>query len=188
MSRLVILVTLFFPFAATMCLLQLSYAAGSFLSEVKQFAEAGDGESQFALALLYEYGNEEVERDQKQSKIWFEKAGRANVAGACLYLGIKYENGNGVDQDYDKAARWYDCAARQDWPAAQFFLSRLYREGKGVVQNQIMALAWLGLAAEQGYPGSEEQYEALLLTVDSVDVNALKEKQKCLLQGKRCCN
>ncbi len=188
MSRLFILVTLFLSFAVTMLPLQTSYAAGSFISDVKQFAEAGDGESQFALALLYEYGNEELGRDQKQSIIWFEKAGRANVAGACLYLGIKFENGNGVGQDYDKAACWYDCAARQDWPSAQFFLARLYREGKGVVQDHIIALAWLGLAAEHGYPGSEEQYEELLMAVESVDVNVLKEKQKSLLQGKRCCN
>lgn len=167
---------------------QTSVAGDSFLSDVRKFAEEGDGESQFALALLYEYGEEGIIRDQEQSMIWFEKAGRAEIAGACLYLGIKFENGNGVKQDYQKAARWYDCAVRQDWPAAQFFLSRLYREGKGVQQSNVMALALLGLAAEHGYPGSEEAYAELLETVDSVDRDGLREKQKCLLQSKTHCN
>lgn len=163
-------------------------AVDSYLSDVRRLAEAGDSEAQFALAILFEYGGKEIRRDPEQSFIWLEKAGRAEVAGACLFLGIKFENGNGVKQDYSEAARWYDCAARQDWPAAQFFLARLYREGKGVRKSSLMALAWLGLAAEYGYPGAEEEYAELLKSVNLQDITVLKEKQKCLLQGKTPCD
>ncbi|MBU0961999.1 MAG: sel1 repeat family protein [Proteobacteria bacterium] len=188
MNQLNLPIVIFYFLLMALFPLQTLGAEDSYISEVRIFADAGDSESQFALALLYEYGGEGIMRDQEQSLIWFEKAGRADVAGACLYLGIKFENGSGVKQDYNKAARWYECAARQDWPAAQFFLARLYREGKGVQQSIIMALAWLGLAAEQAYPDSEEEYTKLLMTVDSLDINVLKEKQKCFLQEKRHCN
>ncbi len=157
-------------------------AGESYLSDIRSLAEKGDSEAQFALAILYEYGDETLARDQKKSLLWLEKSGKVGVAGACLFLGIKFENGSGVQQDYTKAARWYDCAARQDWPAAQFFLARLYLEGKGVQKNFFMALAWFGLAAEYGYPEAEEEYAKLLKRLKSVDMTALKEKQNNLLR------
>ncbi|MBU0945080.1 MAG: sel1 repeat family protein [Proteobacteria bacterium] len=185
MNLLVSLAAMCFSFCLVLFSWQTGSTADSYLSQVRRFAEAGDSESQYALALLYEYGGDALERDQRQSIIWFEKAGRAALPAACLVLGIKFESGNGVHQDYSKAARWYGCAARQDWPAAQLFLARLYREGNGVQQSNIMALAWLGLAAEHGYPGAEEEYRELLMTVDSVTVPVLKEKQKWLLQEEK---
>lgn len=51
-----------------------------------------------------------------------------------------------------------------------------------------MALALLGLAAEHGYPGAETEYSELLGRVEPVDINDLKEKQKCLLERKTPCN
>lgn len=184
LNQLIIPVFLCCFFVLPLSPLPAAAADNSYLSDLRKFAEAGDSESQFALALLYEYGGEGIVRNQKEALIMFEKAGRAEIAGACLYLGIKYENGNGVEQDYGKAAGWYDCAVRQDWPAAQFFLARLYREGKGVKQDNGIALALLGLAVEHGYPGSEKEYAELLEKFDSMDFNALKEKQKSLLQSK----
>lgn len=128
--HLVILVLLYCSLGITILFPQKSDAGDSYLSDVTKFAEAGDAESQFALALLYEYGGEGVVRNQEQAKIWFEKAGLAEIAGACLYLGIKFENGNGVKQDYQEAVYWYDCAVRQDWPAAHFFLPVCIEKGK----------------------------------------------------------
>lgn len=180
--------------AFILCFLGLSlcpaaaHSAESYLVDVEKLAQQGDHGAQFALGVLYEYGENEIKRDQEKSLYWLKKSGTEGVAGACLFLGIKYENGNGVEQDYSEAVRWYDCAARQDWPAAQFFLARLYREGKGVQKSFLMALAWFGLAAEYGYPGAEQAYAELLKSVDAVDMTAIKERQQCLLQGKKDCN
>ncbi len=158
-------------------------------ADILQGAHSGDAQSQFALALLYEYGSETIIRNPEKSVVWLEKAGKDEVAGACLYLGLKYEHGNTVKQDLSKAACWYTCAAQQDWAVAQFFLARLYELGKGVSQSHIISLAWLGLAAEQGYPGSEDEFVRLLQATGFNDMEQLKVKQEMLLRGQRIpCN
>lgn len=128
----------------------------SYVQQLRGLAVQGDGESQFALALLYEHGDQGVTRDPEQAAALFLKAGKAGIAGACLYLGIKYENGSGVVKNQAEAARWYCCAATKNWAMAQFFLAGLYEKGKGVDKDKIKALAWYGLAEEQGYPGARE--------------------------------
>ena len=157
-------------------------AAESYEEDVLKSASAGDPQSQFALALLYEYGSETFARNPEQSIFWLEKAAHETVAGACLYLGMKYEYGNRVKKDLSKAACWYSCAARKDWPAAQFFLAGLYEHGKGVVASPQTALAWFGLAAEYGYPGAEEAFLRLLKTTVYDDMEELSRQQEILLQ------
>ncbi len=56
-------------------------------------AQTGDGESQYALAILYEYGGETVERNADKAALWFEKAAKKKVAGACLVQNTP-QNGN----------------------------------------------------------------------------------------------
>jgi len=128
----------------------------SYVYQLRGLAGQGDGESQFALALLYEHGDQGVPRDPEQAAALFFQAGKAGIAGACLYLGIKYENGNGVIKNQAEAARWFCCAAAKNWAMAQFFLAGLYEKGKGINQDKTKALAWYGLAEEQGYPGARE--------------------------------
>jgi len=127
-----------------------------YVCQLQELAGQGDDESRFALALLYEYGEQGVARDPRKALALLLQAGQAGLPGACLYLGIKYENGNGVDRDPVAAVNWYGCAARKGWAMAQFFLAELYKKGKGVRQDNCLALAWFGLAAEQGYPGAKE--------------------------------
>lgn len=154
----------------------------SYERDVMLAAEAGDPQSQYALALFYEYGTDTIDRNPEQAILWFEKAGVARVAGACLYLGLKYEYGNRVKKDLSKAACWYACAAHKDWPAAQYFLGTMYEKGKGVPQSLLIALAWFGLAAEYGYPGAEEQFLRLRSMAGSRDMAVLRRAQEQLLQ------
>ncbi|MEA3469284.1 MAG: tetratricopeptide repeat protein [Thermodesulfobacteriota bacterium] len=173
----------FFCFAFLLVLfVQGIAAAESYEADVLKSASAGDSQSQFALALLYEYGSDTFTRNPEQSIFWLEKAGHEAVAGACLYLGMKYEYGNRVAKDLSKAACWYSCAARQDWPAAQFFLAALYEHGKGVELSPYTALAWFGMAAEYGYPGAEEAFLRLLKATAYENMEELSKKQEMLLQ------
>jgi TPR repeat protein len=144
----------------------------SYVQQLRGLAGQGDGESQFALALLYEHGEQGVPRDPEQAAALFLQAGKAGIAGACLYLGIKYENGNGVVKNQAEAARWYCCAATKDWAMAQFFLAGLYEKGNGVDKDRIKALAWYGLAEEQGYPGAQE---AITRLTDETSVSEREE-------------
>ncbi len=164
-------------------------AAESYEEDILQSASTGDPQSQFALALLYEYGSETFARNPEQSIIWLEKAGHEGVAGACLYLGMKYEYGNKVTKDLTKAACWYSCAALKDWPAAQFFLAGLYEHGKGVASSPLTALAWYGIAADYGYPGAEDAFLRLLKETEYENMKELNKTQEILLQdGGTVCN
>lgn len=158
------------------------FAETQFEEDIRTAAYAGDAESQYALALLYEYGNETIGRDSQKALSWLEKAGQQKVAGACLYLGLRYENGNGVDQDYALAHCWYLCAARQEWPMAQFFLANLYEKGKGVAVSKRTALAWLELAKEYGYPRADSESKRLRVELGDPGTKGLGELQEKLLK------
>ena len=160
---------------------QLCLAAGddAYILQLRELAAQGDGESQFALALLYEYGGQGVAPDPEEAVSWFQQAGQAGIPAACLYLGIKYENGSGVVRDLTAAGHWYCCAARKGWAMAQFFLAGFYEKGKGGRQDTALALAWYGMAEEQGYPGAREAMAQLTAGMNDAD----REKAVSLRSG-----
>ncbi len=156
--------------------------AGSYEADILNAAATGDPDSQYAAALLFEYGTETIAKDQVQALEWLTKAAIGHVGGACFYLGLKYEYGNGVERDLSKAACWYRCAARKDWPAAQVFLADMYEKGRGVPMSIDMAAALVGLAAEYGYPGAENSLKRLLPHSGVKDMTDLKNVQQSLLK------
>ncbi len=166
-----------------LCFVQTPAAANSYETAIVAAAEGGDPQSQFALGLLYEHGAETIDRNPEQAIFWFEKAGRERIAGACLYLGLKYEYGNRVKKDLVQAACWYECAARKDWPAAQYFLATMYEKGKGVVQSSFNALVWFGLAAEYEYPGAEAEFLKIQSSIGLKNMDRLRRTQRQLLQS-----
>ncbi len=180
----------FFCFLCLLLALADPLVAGtSYETDIIKAAEKGDAQSQYALGLLYEYGGETVRRSTEKSARWFERAAEKDVAGACLYLGIKYENGSGVEQDYQKAYCMYLCAAQQDWPMAQFFLGSLYDQGKGVSRSSITAIAWFGLAMEYGYPKARSEFLRLKDDVGDNDLSGLKSLQvKLMTMSSELCN
>ncbi len=157
-------------------------AESLFERDIRNAARSGDAESQYALALFYETGSETIRRDSEKALYWLEKSGQQTIAGACLYLGLKYEYGNGVKQDYVLAHCWYLCAARQDWPMAQFFLANLYEKGKGVAVSKRTALAWYSLASEHGYPKADSESKRLREELGSAAKNGLGLLQKKLME------
>lgn len=159
-----------------------------YVRQIQELAGDGDSESQFALALLYEYGEQGVPRDPEKALSWFLQAGKYGVPAACLYLGIKYENGSGVERNLVAAGRWYCCAATQGWAMAQFFLAELYKKGRGVRQDNSSAFAWYGLAAEQDYPGAKEAIAQLTPTMSEADLNKGISLRSGLLDTKGDCS
>lgn len=157
--------------------------------EVKALAAQGDPQAHYALALLYEYGTVSIARSSTKSVQLFQKAARHGIAGACLYLGIKYEHGNGVPRDLKKAASCYQCAAVQGWPMAQYFLAGFYENGKGVGQSYLTAYAWYGLARDQGYPKANEDYLRIEKQLGMRDIASLTSLQATLLnQSQQPCD
>ena len=72
-------------------------------------------------------------------------------AGAQNFLGLMYNQGEGVTQDYAEAAKWYRMAAEQGVDQAQYNLGVSYANGEGVPQDYVLAHMWLNLAAAQGF-------------------------------------
>lgn len=113
-------------------------------------------------------------------------------AYAQLYLGMMYDNGQGVLQDYKEAAKWYRLAAEQGNASAQFNLGVIYRNGQGVLQNYQEAVKWARLSAEQGNAlaqstlgamyntgqGVPQDYVRAHMWLNIANVNADSEKQK----------
>jgi len=112
------------------------------VTETTRLAQQGDAEAQFSLALMY---------DEGQTK--------RNLPAAALYLGMKYEFGNGVQQNKAVAEKWYEQAALQGWAMAQYLLAMLLLdESERSIENRINAGAWLKLAGKQEYPQANEKY------------------------------
>ena len=65
-------------------------------------------------------------------------------------IGLRYDNGTGVEKNLKQAAKWYRRAAEQGNPKAQFNLASLYENGQGVEKNLELAMKWYKKAAEQG--------------------------------------
>lgn len=154
----------------------------NYVHQLEELIAKGDGEALFAMAMLYEYGEQGVERSPHKAFDLLQQAGKAQVTAACLYLGIKYENGGDTPRDLVAARRWYCRAAKEGWAMAQFFLAGLYEKGKGGEQDITQALAWYMLAAKQGYPGAEEAVIRLQRELTPLEVKkAIKLRDSLLL-------
>ena len=116
-----------------------------------ELAEAGDGQAQYRLAELYEFGFG-IEQDSAKAAQWYLRAaesgdGPAQLAYAYLLLG-----GRGTEENKAEAAVWFRRAARKGNAKAQFELATLYFLGEGVDKNLREALRWFEMA-RANFPG-----------------------------------
>ncbi|HSH49351.1 MAG TPA: DUF805 domain-containing protein, partial [Halomonas sp.] len=126
-------------------------AGGAASPECRAAADGGYAEAQYALGIMYEFG-QAVERDDAAAVTWYRKAAAQGLATAQNSLGIMYDQGWGVAQDDGQAVKWYHLAALQGLADAQKSLGLMYAEGRGVDTNLREAAAWFQLAAAQGNP------------------------------------
>jgi len=108
------------------------------------------------------------------------------LASAQFYLGVMYENGQGVPQDYQEAARWYLRAAEQGHDRAQNNLGKLYEEGLGVEHDNIRAVQWYQKAAEQGLSAAQFNLAEMYMSGRGIkpdDDQAREWYRKAAMQG-----
>ena len=65
-----------------------------------------------------------------------EKDCNGGNAGACVDLGLMYDNGEGVKQDYKKAVEFFQKACDGGDAAGCHNLGIRYHEGEGVKRNE----------------------------------------------------
>ena len=78
-------------------------------------------------------------------------------ARAQFYLGLMYEEGDGVAKDLKEAVKWYRKAADQGYDVAQTNLGVMYEYGKGVAKDLKEAVTWFRKAADQGYARAQKK-------------------------------
>ena len=116
------------------------------------------GEDQAAAGRLYD----QLESKYRRERIFIDVDGilpaDQGSAYAQVFVGMLYQNGQGVGQDPAQALSWYLKAALQGNATAQYDLGWLYEHGSGVAQDLGAAAAWYRKAADQG---SEDAKKAL---------------------------
>lgn len=95
-----------------------------------------------------------VKQDYDRAFKYFKAAADRNDSKALRYVGICYENGQGVKQDYAAAARYYEK------DGAGYYLANLLLEGKGVKQDVNRAIELYKDVAAKNGGGSADQYSA----------------------------
>ena len=139
-------------------------------AENKKKAEAGDGNAQFNLSIMYLNGIG-VPKDPAEALKWSRKywdqrrlamsqsapdftmtksQAEAGDASAQFDLGLIYYEGLNVPKDTGEAIKWYRKAADQGIVGALFNLGEIYRHGNGVPKDRAEALKWYRKAADQG--------------------------------------
>ena len=86
----------------------------------------------------------------KAMREWQPLAEQGN-APAQFYLGLLYENGDGVPEDYKKAREWYEKSAAQGEANAQFYLGLMSAFGRGGPLDLVQAHMWYSLASASGH-------------------------------------
>lgn len=124
------------------------------LGALKTLAENGNAQAQFALAFMYDKG-EDVAQDYSEAARWYRGASRQGIAFAQYRLGQLYELGQGLPTDRKQAVDWYRKAAEQGFAKAQYKLGDSYALGLGVRQDHQVSAKWFREAAERGYADAQ---------------------------------
>ena len=116
---------------------------------LRPLAYAGDTESQYYLAVMYDNGVG-VEKDPAMAAHWYHKAALLGHSDAQYNLGIAYSRGEGIAQDMPKALHWWREAGKQGNKNALFNLGVAYSTGRGTQRDISLAIHWWTRAAKLG--------------------------------------
>src|ERR1700739_1367119 len=98
--------------------------------------------------------------DEQEALKWFRKAAEQGNPDAEAELGVRYQDGEGIEQNYVQAAYWFRKAAEHvpnlgGAGQGRNNLGNLYEEGEGVPKDYVQAYMWLFLV------GSDHSIEYL---------------------------
>lgn len=122
---------------------------------LRQGAASGDPRAQYAVALRYAQGGEDVSQDLTEAAHWLERAASAGLAPAQYRLAAMYERGQGVSRDLGKARSWYAAAAEKGNIKAMHNLAVSASGAQGDKADYGLAAKWYGEAAAYGLADSQ---------------------------------
>ena len=114
-------------------------------------AEKGVPEAQFWLGVAFEQNLWFGVTDKQEALKWYKRAAEGDQPDAEAELGMRYQDGDGVEQNYVKAAYRFRKAAEHipnlgGAGQGRNNLGNLYEEGKGVPRDYVQAYKWFSLA------------------------------------------
>jgi len=98
------------------------------------YAEEGDAEAQFRVAIMHQNGLGVVANPMAAYK-WMKASAEQGLAMAQHSLGFMYMEGECVDQNGEKAVEWFTKAADQGLVGSLTTLAMMYEEGKGIERD-----------------------------------------------------
>lgn len=125
------------------------------------FHVANDVEAAHKLALLYEYGEHDVEIDVFVAADWFYNAAKGGHVEAMAEYAMCCELGCGREQDDEEALGWYIKAANEGHTTAKFSVGEAFEEARGVPQSDQEACLWYYKAAVEGDEDSKKALRRL---------------------------
>lgn len=125
------------------------------LAEVMREIENGNVELMESLAVLYEYGHEElgIPRDIMKRNYWFFRAAQCGSATASYYYGNYLVSASHEGKIQDVALKGMDYlikSANAGYPRAQYMVGIAYNNGFIVEKSKTKACEYLQLAANNG--------------------------------------
>jgi hypothetical protein len=104
-------------------------------------------------------------------------------AAAQYYLGLMYNDGNGVPQDHAEAVKWYRLAAEQGNTSAQFFLALMYDKGDGVLQDNVAAHMWFNIGSANGKDLSGKWRDDIAERMPPADISEAQRRARVCMDS-----
>lgn len=120
------------------------------LKYLENAVDGGDNDAAHQLALIFEYGEYEVDVDVIVAAKWFRTAAENGHLEAMAEYAMCCELGCGVEQSDAEALEWYTRAANAGHIEANYSVGEIFEEAKGVPQSDEEACLWYYKAAVMG--------------------------------------
>ena len=118
----------------------------------------------------------------------FSSLAEQGDAAAQYFLGVMYDNGEGVPQDYKQAVKWYTKAAEQGNAKAHNNLGLMYARGQGVPQDNVYAHMWFNLAAASGNERASKNRDIVAKRMTTADISKAQSlARECLKKNYKGC-
>ena len=109
---------------------------GEALPLIRQAAEGGFAQAQFALGTMYAFGDG-VAQSKTEARLWYEKAAAQGHPMALYNLGLYYDKGIGVAQDRVRALGYYKRGADAGDGKAAYNAGQMLVTGDGVTADVV---------------------------------------------------
>jgi TPR repeat protein len=118
---------------------------------LKRAANKGHAEAQFALAMLYDWGEMGLDKDIKKSNEWLVKSADNGSPRGMNLMGVKYLSGKNFPKDKKKAFELFLEAAKKGHADSKFDICLMYYNGDYVEKDKKKAFEWAMKAANKNY-------------------------------------